>query len=40
MEANKITKPLIEEPEPEYVYSCGGIQPIVIPEELESEEEA
>lgn len=39
MEANKITTPLIEEQDPEYVYSCGGIQPIVIPEDLESEEE-
>ena len=39
MDANKITKTPIEEQEPEYIYFCGGIQPIVIPEELESEEE-
>ena len=39
MEANKISKPLIEEQDPEYDYFCGGIQPIVIPEELKSEEE-
>ena len=40
MGANKKTPPLTEEQDTEYVYCCGGIQPIVIPEEPESEEDA
>ena len=39
MDINKV-KPISEEQKTEYDYFCGGIQPIVIPEERDIEEEA
>ena len=39
MDVKKTDESIIEEHETEYCYVCGGLQPIIIPQMEESEEE-